>query len=73
MERIQRILEEEMRPAVAMDGGDVVFAGFRDGVVELYLQGSCSGLPELDGDASLRHRAAPAGGRSRRCSEVVSV
>jgi Fe-S cluster biogenesis protein NfuA len=43
--RIQRILDEEIRPAVAMDGGDIVFAGFRDGIVELYLQGSCHGCP----------------------------
>ena len=43
--RIRRILEEEVRPAVAMDGGDVVFAGYREGRVELYLQGSCSGCP----------------------------
>jgi Fe-S cluster biogenesis protein NfuA len=28
-----------------MDGGDVIFAGYRDGVVELYMQGSCSGCP----------------------------
>ena len=44
-QRIQRILEEEIRPAVAMDGGDIVFAGFHDGRVELYMQGSCSGCP----------------------------
>ena len=43
--RIQRILDEEIRPAVAMDGGDIVFLGFHDGVVELHLQGSCSGCP----------------------------
>jgi len=43
--RIQEILEHEIRPAVAMDGGDVIFAGYRDGVVELYMQGSCSGCP----------------------------
>lgn len=43
--RIRRILEEEVRPAVAMDGGDVVFAGYRDGVVEVHLQGSCAGCP----------------------------
>jgi Fe-S cluster biogenesis protein NfuA len=43
--RIRRVLEDEVRPAVAMDGGDVVFAAFRDGVVELYLRGSCSGCP----------------------------
>lgn len=44
-ERIQRILDEEIRPYIAQDGGDVVFAGFRDGRVELYMQGSCSGCP----------------------------
>ncbi len=43
--RIRRILDEEVRPAVAMDGGDIVFAGFRDGIVELRLHGSCSGCP----------------------------
>lgn len=43
--RIQKILEEEVRPAVTMDGGDVVFAGYRDGVVEVYLQGACIGCP----------------------------
>jgi Fe-S cluster biogenesis protein NfuA len=45
VDRIRRVLEEEVRPAVAMDGGDVVFAGFRDGVVEVHLQGSCAGCP----------------------------
>jgi Fe-S cluster biogenesis protein NfuA len=44
-ERIKTILENEIRPAVAMDGGDVVFAGFHDGVVEVVLQGSCAGCP----------------------------
>ena len=44
-ERIRAILENEVRPAVAMDGGDVMFAGYRDGVVEVVLQGSCVGCP----------------------------
>ena len=43
--RIRQILDEEIRPAVARDGGDIVYAGFRDGIVELYMQGSCSGCP----------------------------
>jgi len=43
--RIRQILEDEVRPAVAMDGGDVVFVGFRDGVVEVQLQGACVGCP----------------------------
>lgn len=45
VDRIREILEREIRPAVAMDGGDVVFAGFQDGVVEVMLQGSCVGCP----------------------------
>lgn len=43
--RICSILDTEIRPAVAMDGGDVVFAGFHEGRVELYLQGACAGCP----------------------------
>jgi len=43
--RIMETLEQEIRPAVAMDGGDVVFVDYRDGVVELSMQGSCQGCP----------------------------
>ncbi len=43
--RIRRLLDEEVRPAVARDGGDIVFAGFREGVVELRMRGACSGCP----------------------------
>ncbi len=45
VERIRKVLEDEIRPAVAMDGGDVIFAGFENGVVEVYLQGACAGCP----------------------------
>jgi Fe-S cluster biogenesis protein NfuA len=45
VERIRQILDDEIRPAVAMDGGDIIFAGYRDGVVELYMQGACQGCP----------------------------
>ncbi len=41
---IQGVLDE-VRPMVAMDGGNIVFAGYRDGVVQLFMQGSCSGCP----------------------------
>ena len=51
--RIREILDEEIRPAVAMDGGDIVFADFRDGMVEVYLQGACSGCPSST--ATLKH------------------
>ena len=43
--RIKEILDNEIRPAVAMDGGDITFEKFEDGIVYLYLQGSCSGCP----------------------------
>lgn len=42
---IQRVLNEEIRPMVAQDGGDVVFSKFEDGVVYLHMQGSCAGCP----------------------------
>ena len=43
--KIREILDKEIRPAVAMDGGDITFEKYEDGVVYVYLQGSCSGCP----------------------------
>ncbi len=43
--QIKELLETRVRPAVAQDGGDIVFRNFEDGVVYLHLQGSCSGCP----------------------------
>ena len=43
--KIVKILNEKIRPAVARDGGDIKFKEFRDGVVKVQLQGSCSGCP----------------------------
>ena len=43
--RIVKILDEKIRPAVAKDGGDIKFKEFRDGIVKVQLQGSCSGCP----------------------------
>jgi Fe-S cluster biogenesis protein NfuA len=43
--QIKELLETRVRPAVAMDGGDIVFHDFEDGVVYLHMQGSCSGCP----------------------------
>ncbi len=43
--KIKKILDDEIRPAVAMDGGDITFDKYQDGVVYLFLQGSCSGCP----------------------------
>ena len=44
-QRIVKILDEKIRPAVARDGGDIKFKEFKDGVVKVQLQGSCSGCP----------------------------
>lgn len=43
--KIRQMIDETVRPAVAMDGGDIIFQGFEDGIVKLKLQGSCSGCP----------------------------
>ena len=44
-QKIVKILDEKIRPAVARDGGDIKFKEFKDGVVKVELQGSCSGCP----------------------------
>ena len=44
-DRIIKVLDEKVRPAVAKDGGDIKFKSFKDGVVHVELQGSCSGCP----------------------------
>ena len=43
--KIIQILDQKIRPAVAKDGGDIKFKEFKDGVVKVQLQGSCSGCP----------------------------
>jgi Fe-S cluster biogenesis protein NfuA len=42
---IKDLIETRVRPAVANDGGDITFQGFRDGVVFLHMRGACSGCP----------------------------
>ena len=43
--QIKELLDTRVRPAVAQDGGDIVFHSFEEGVVYLHMQGSCSGCP----------------------------
>jgi Fe-S cluster biogenesis protein NfuA len=43
--QIKELLDTRVRPAVAQDGGDIIFHAYEDGVVYLHLQGSCSGCP----------------------------
>jgi Fe-S cluster biogenesis protein NfuA len=50
---IKELIETRVRPAVANDGGDITFRGFRDGVVFLNMKGSCSGCPSST--ATLKH------------------
>ena len=51
--QIQELIETRVRPAVANDGGDIVYRGFQDGVVYLSMQGACSGCPSSA--ATLKH------------------
>ena len=50
---IKELINTRVRPAVANDGGDIVFQGFKDGVVFLHMRGACSGCPSST--ATLRH------------------
>jgi Fe-S cluster biogenesis protein NfuA len=45
IDQIKDLIETRVRPAVANDGGDITYRGFRDGVVYLKMQGACSGCP----------------------------
>ena len=50
---IKELIEQRVRPAVAGDGGDITFRGFKEGVVYLTMKGACSGCPSST--ATLRH------------------
>lgn len=53
VDQIKDLLETRVRPAVANDGGDIIYRGFRDGIVYLTMQGACSGCPSST--ATLKH------------------
>jgi Fe-S cluster biogenesis protein NfuA len=53
VDKIKDLLETRVRPAVASDGGDIAFQGYRDGVVYLKMRGACAGCPSST--ATLRH------------------
>jgi Fe-S cluster biogenesis protein NfuA len=53
VELIKDLIETRVRPAVASDGGDITFRGFRDGIVYLNMKGSCAGCPSST--ATLQH------------------
>jgi Fe-S cluster biogenesis protein NfuA len=50
---IKDLIETRVRPAVANDGGDITFKGFKEGIVYLHMKGACSGCPSST--ATLRH------------------
>ena len=45
VKQIKELIDTRVRPAVAMDGGDIVFQSYKDGIVYLHMQGACSGCP----------------------------
>ena len=71
-EKIHEILDNQVRPAVASDGGDVIFDSYEDGILRLHLQGSCSHCPSSimtlkAGIETMLKRAIP------ELKEVISV
>ncbi len=53
VDMIKDLIETRVRPAVANDGGDITFRGFKDGIVYLHMKGACSGCPSST--ATLQH------------------
>jgi len=45
VKQIKELLDTRVRPSVAMDGGDIIYEGYKDGIVYLQMQGSCAGCP----------------------------
>jgi Fe-S cluster biogenesis protein NfuA len=66
--QIKELLDTRVRPAVAQDGGDIVFRGFERGIVYVHLQGSCSGCPSST--ATLRMGIE---NMLKLCAEVMEV
>ena len=67
--KIKSLLESHVRPAVAMDGGDIIYEDFQDGILKLRLQGSCSGCPS----STLTLKAGIEGLMTRMVPEVKTV
>jgi Thioredoxin-like proteins and domains len=69
VETIKNILDDHVRPAVAMDGGDIIYRGFKEGVVYLELYGACSGCPS----STLTLKQGVETMIRRHCPDVISV
>ena len=51
--QIVKLLDERVRPAVAMDGGDIIFSSFENGTVYLEMYGACSGCPSSNSNSKM--------------------
>ncbi len=69
VERIKQLIDEKVRPAVAQDGGDIEYRGFKDGVVYLEMKGACSGCPS----STITLKQGVEGMLMHYCPEVTSV
>lgn len=69
VKKIKALLESHVRPAVAMDGGDIIYDSFEDGILKLRLQGSCSGCPS----STMTLKAGIEGLMTRMIPEVKEV
>ena len=63
---IKELIETRVRPAVANDGGDITFRGFKDGIVFLDMKGACAGCPSSTATLQARHSEPAAPFRARR-------
>ena len=70
---IKDLIETRVRPAVANDGGDITFKGFKEGIVYLHHEGRLLGLPVLDRDAAARHPEPAQAFRARRGRSAAGV
>ncbi len=73
VEQIKDLIETRCSPAVANDGGDITFRGFKDGIVHLNMKGSCVGLPVLDRNPATRHPEPAPALRARRAGSPTDV
>ena len=71
--QIKDLIETRVRPAVANDGGDITFRGFKDGIVYLNMKGSCAGCPSSTATLAARHPEPAAPLRARRGRSPADV
>ena len=70
---IKDLIETRVRPAVASDGGDITFRGYKEGIVYLNMKGACSGCPSSTATLQARHPEPAAPLRARRGRSPADV